>query len=128
MKVKGYFFNNRLFKLRLQHLSEFIKSFLSPLFILIEDRKCQWCIYRKMFYVLSAICIYWYASLVLLESMHLIMTKIYLWKMRVLSIVPLGCTLGILINTIPAFAEIINVIPQLFTLCAWLELFHGFPS
>lgn len=95
MKVKRYFFNNRLFKLRLQHLSEFIKSFQSPLFIVIEDRKCQWCIYREMFSVLSAICIYWYASLVLLESMHLIMTKIYLWKMRVLSIVPLGCTLGI---------------------------------
>lgn len=33
MKVKGYFFNNGLFKLRLQHLSELIKSFQSPLFI-----------------------------------------------------------------------------------------------
>lgn len=33
MKVKGYFFNNGLFKLRLQHLSELIKSFQLPLFI-----------------------------------------------------------------------------------------------
>lgn len=40
MKGKGYFFNNGLFKLRLQHLSELIKSFQSPLFIGNVSGKC----------------------------------------------------------------------------------------
>lgn len=40
MKGKGYFFNNGLFELRLQHPSELIKSFQSPLFSGVFIDKC----------------------------------------------------------------------------------------
>lgn len=115
MKVKGYFFNNGLFKLRLQHLSELIKSFQSPLFIgnvngVFID-KCTINFISNVYITVR--------SIGFPRECALDYDKDLFMKMRAFKVLfNIVMYLQDLINIIPAFGKIINVIPQLFTLCA----------